>query len=73
MARGKVKPIARKCGCCGAINEAGPRRTKSGLCYGCRKSRHEPRGITVSKGARVRLAVAIYAIGYPINVDAIPN
>ena len=64
MACGKVKPIAKKCRYCGAINEAGPRRIKSGLCYGCRKSKHEPRGITVSKGAKVRLAVILSVISF---------
>jgi len=64
MARGKVKPIARKCRCCGAINEANSRGIKSGLCYGCRKSRHERAGETVSRAQKLRLTVVLSVISF---------
>jgi hypothetical protein len=60
MARGKFKPIARKCRCCGALSEAGTRRIKIGLCYECRKSRHESKEKTVSGQCSVYISFCIH-------------
>lgn len=62
MARGKVKPVARKCRCCGAINEENSRGIKGGLCYRCRKSRHERVGAIVSRAQKFRLTVVLSVI-----------
>lgn len=59
MARGKVKLIAKKCKNCSATNKINMARIKSGLCYICRKSMHDARGVRMLKQAPVRLKVAL--------------
>jgi hypothetical protein len=64
MARGKFKSIARKCRCCGALNEAGTRGIKIGVCYGCRKSRHQSKEKTVSRVHKNRLTIVLGFISF---------
>ncbi|WP_130905820.1 MULTISPECIES: hypothetical protein [unclassified Pseudomonas] len=64
MARGKFKSIARKCRCCGALNEERTRGIKIGLCYGCRKSRHESKKETVSRVHKNRLTIVLGLISF---------
>lgn len=70
MARGKYKPTARKCRCCGALSEAGTRRIKIGLCYECRRSRHESKEKTVSRVHKIRLMIVLSIFSFMLLTSA---
>lgn len=62
MVRGKVKLIAKKCKYCSVTNEVSMARIKGGLCYTCRKSMHDARGVNLLKQAPVRVKVLLSVI-----------
>jgi hypothetical protein len=62
MVRGKVKLLAKKCKHCSVTNEVNMARIKGGLCYTCRKSLHDARGVNMLKQASVRLKVLLSVI-----------